>query len=109
MMTLLSKKKNELPLSSVVHYLGILLIYYCKLFLIDFKDFTSIFILYTLNRTYRSPKIIVIPPMGDATGVSQKDAVVHMLNDWKVKENVVKLVPKFNQSYRYSRDNFISS
>lgn len=30
--------------------------------------------------------------MDDATGVSQKDAVIKMLDDWKVKENVVALV-----------------
>ena len=30
--------------------------------------------------------------MGDATGVSQKNAVIKMVEDWKVKENVIALV-----------------
>ena len=30
--------------------------------------------------------------MGDATGVSQKNAVIKMMEDWKVKENVIPLL-----------------
>lgn len=30
--------------------------------------------------------------MGDATGVSQKNAVIKMMEDWKVKENVIALL-----------------
>lgn len=36
--------------------------------------------------------MIGIPPMGDATGVSQKDAVIKMVEDWKVKDKVIGLV-----------------
>ncbi|KZS04710.1 Cc8K15.2-like protein, partial [Daphnia magna] len=38
------------------------------------------------------PKIIGIPSVADSTGISQKNAVIEMLDDWQLKQDVAALV-----------------
>jgi hypothetical protein len=45
-----------------------------------------------LNFPSRRPKIIGIPSVADSTGISQKNAVIEMLDDWQLKQDVVALV-----------------
>jgi hypothetical protein len=41
---------------------------------------------------FHRPKIIGIPSVADSTGISQKNAVIEMLDDWQLKQDVAALV-----------------